>query len=97
MDTAVPSHSSPPARNQQTMAYDPELGVVVLFGGTESNGEGFQDTWTWDGTTWTQIFPPAMPAGRASFGMDFGFRAGIILIFGGYGAPLAYSDTWQLR
>ena len=42
------------------MAYDPATGTMVLFGGF---GEGYlSDTWTFDGSTWTEQFPATGPA-----------------------------------
>jgi hypothetical protein len=36
------------------MAYDADAGVVVLFGGSGTNGTTSNVTWTWDGTNWAQ-------------------------------------------
>jgi hypothetical protein len=44
--------ASPPARQQEAMAYDAGRQVVVLFGGYHK--PFMADTWTWDGSTWTQ-------------------------------------------
>ena len=35
------------------MAYDAARGRVVLFGGTSDGAAGLDDTWEWDGSTWT--------------------------------------------
>jgi hypothetical protein len=43
------------------MAWDGAAGNVVLFGGI-GDGAFFKDTWTWDGTSWTQQFPPVSTA-----------------------------------
>jgi hypothetical protein len=48
---------SPSARNDAPMVYDVDKHRLVLFGG-QGLGDGqsgaLNDTWTWDGTTWTQ-------------------------------------------
>src|ERR1700690_1136285 len=45
------------------MTYDAATGTVVLFGGL--GGKRYLgDTWTWDGTTWTQQHPAAHPVPR---------------------------------
>ena len=43
-----------------SMAYDPATGNMILFGGANNSGF-FGDTWTWDGTTWTQQSPANSP------------------------------------
>jgi hypothetical protein len=57
--------TSPPARKWAVMAYDPDFRKLVLFGG-QANGRGipvsFNDTWTYDGTTWIQQHPATSPA-----------------------------------
>jgi hypothetical protein len=50
----------PPARGVEEdsgmMTYDTKLGVVVLYGGPINNPqEALGDTWTWNGTTWTEV------------------------------------------
>jgi hypothetical protein len=36
------------------MAYDGATGTAVLFGGAAFNPFALNDTWTWNGSTWTQ-------------------------------------------
>ncbi|MCI0540026.1 MAG: hypothetical protein L0Z50_32875 [Verrucomicrobiales bacterium] len=46
----------PPARQEAAMAYDSDRGVCVLFGGgtnTFPSEIPFNDTWEWNGTSWT--------------------------------------------
>jgi hypothetical protein len=55
----APSSGAPPARTEPALAYDGSTRQVVLFGGellgsTSTTGEVVGDTWTWDGTGWTQ-------------------------------------------
>jgi hypothetical protein len=61
---------SPPPLQGASMAYDPTTETVVLFGGNFDHiaGSGWTDsnqTWTWDGATWTQQFPPVSPPARS--------------------------------
>jgi hypothetical protein len=92
---------SPPARSAAGLAYDPTTGTVVLFGGGD-NGSVFGDTWTWDGVTWTQQFPPVSPAARAlDQAMVYDPATETVVLFGGGGADngdyggVAYGDTWE--
>jgi len=90
--------TAPSARQGPGMAYDPTTGTVVLFGGGNSGDDKLGDTWTWDGDTWTQQFPPVSPRPREwDFpGMAYDAAAGTVVLFGGLGAgnqPLA--DTWE--
>lgn len=49
--------TSPPARADAAMAFDPSTGKLLLFGGwtISSSLQLFRDTWSWDGTQWTQV------------------------------------------
>lgn len=70
--------------------------TVVLFGGdpTSINPSTISDTWTWDGTVWTEQ-RVAGPGPRASPAMA-GFRGSVVL-FGGYDSETGQydADTWQ--
>ena len=49
------------------MAFDAFNGNTVLFGGADIGGfppTAFSDTWTYDGTDWTQQNPASSPSGR---------------------------------
>ena len=92
---------SPPPLQGASLAYDPTTKTVMLFGGGlthigESPSESNQ-TWTWDGVTWTQQFPPVSPTARswnATNGMVFDSRLGKVLLFGG-GGTTNFNDTWE--
>jgi cysteine-rich repeat protein len=84
----VASGSSPSARNGALMAYDRMRGEVVLFGGY--GGPALADTWTWDGTSWTQKFPAHVPPARDWCGAVYDDANQRIVIFGGYTTP----STW---
>src|SRR5436190_10505902 len=46
---------SPPPRAYDGMAYDAVHGEVVMFGGYYFGA--LDDTWTYDGSSWTERFP----------------------------------------
>jgi hypothetical protein len=74
------------------MAYDGLRSEVVLFGGW--NGSYLGDTWTWDGTTWTEQQPPTSPAARNGMVTAFDAARGEVVGFGGHDGTVAYGDTW---
>ena len=78
------------------MAYDAATGTIVLFGGGNDQGGVFGDTWTWDGTTWTQQAPTTSPAARTDAAMAYDAATGTMVLFGGcFGDNNeVFSDTW---
>jgi hypothetical protein len=87
---------SPPARLNHAMAYDAHTGMVVVFGGQpDTSGYTiFGDTWTWDGATWTQQFPPVSPPARGVANMTYDDASGSTVLFGGTDGMNFYQDTW---
>ena len=90
---------SPPARTGGSMVFDAARGKVLLFGGCSklgcSNTPLFNDTWTWDGHTWTQEHPLNAPSPRGGASMAFNAADNTIVLFGGQDSinhPLG--DTW---
>ena len=86
----TPAHQ-PPGRFAPALALDPTHGVLVLFGGTTADDGSYldgvlADTWTFDGTDWTEQHPRWSPSGRsqAAFAPD---RTGGLVLFSGYGPP----------
>jgi hypothetical protein len=87
---------SPSARQGQGMTWDGAAENIVLFGGMESNGTYLNDTWTWDGTTWAQQFPPVSPPARQfdNPSMTYDAATQTVLIFGGNSSSGDLGDTW---
>ncbi len=74
----------PPARSKAALAYDPVRGRLVLAAGEGTSGR-LDDTWVFDGTTWTEI--PLSGAPRVSGGMAaFDVTRGRVVLHGGYGS-----------
>ena len=89
--------ASPPARslNPNAMVFDPSTQTVVIFGGQDGSGNALGDTWIWDGTTWTEQFPPVSPPARFNHGMAYDPNTGTVVLFGGHtAAGPAFDDTW---
>lgn len=75
---------SPSARYYAAMAYDPSTGELVLAGGRYSSAGVttiHNDTWTWDGTTWTKR--QDMPGPRSFASMAWDADCGCLMLFGG--------------
>jgi len=75
------------------MAYDAATSTLVLFGGSNSSGTDSNDTWTWNGTKWTQSAPAQSPPTLDGGSMDYDEATGQLVLFGGYDAG-ALDDTW---
>jgi hypothetical protein len=89
--------TSPPARSYATMAYDAASTQLVLFGGeaTSTSLSSLDDTWTWDGSTWTQATPAVSPPARNNAVMAYDASTGDVVLFGGSGAGhTVLGDTW---
>ena len=57
-----------------------------------NSSQNFNDTWEYDGTTWTRVQDTG-PAPRSSFG--FAYSGSVMLLFGGRDGSNVFRDTWQ--
>jgi hypothetical protein len=76
------------------MAFDAARGVTVLFGGFGTTALG--DTWTYDGTTWTQRSVGG-PSPRWGHTMAYDAQRQVVVLFGG-SVPTASgesNETWE--
>jgi hypothetical protein len=89
----VKSSSSPSARSAMTMAYDPISKKVVVFGGFDATGY-LNDTWVFDGSTWSPAATPNAPSPRAASAMAYDRVAGKLVLFGGFNGTQYLGDTW---
>jgi len=91
--------NSPSGRMGSAMAYDHSRDRTVLFGGASLIPYGHQDdTWEYDGATWTKINTPTTPPERSEAGMAYDPDREVIVMFGGCnGDACAYDlgDTWE--
>jgi hypothetical protein len=87
--TAHDGGVQPPGRENPVLAYDPTRQQAVLFGGLRSEGTDagvvLQDTWTFDGVTWTNqpIAPFDAPPPRTQSAAAFHAQRGVVTMFGG--------------
>ena len=96
--------TSPPVTFGASMAYDPATGNIVLFGGRRLTGSSYidlADTWTWNGTNWTELHPTTSPPSRFYSSMAYDAATGNVVLFGGEqvgtssGIPLTDTWTWN--
>lgn len=98
--TQLTPPTSPPARTDAAIAYDPTLGDVVMFGGcvqiSGTCSAALNDTWEFRGGVWTLIHTAASPSARFGASMAYDPSVGHTVLFGGStlsGSPL--NDTWE--
>jgi len=86
--------TSPPARFGASMAYDELTGVVILFGGQGGPKNHYlNDTWIWNGSTWSQPIDNVRPSPRFGAAMAYFRLGGYTLLFGGFGTLGLLGDT----
>lgn len=95
----VSQQYTPPRRGLAGLAYDPQLQLMLLFGG--GAGVQFNDTWVWNNRfqSWYLLSPITQPPIRSDHAMAYDSVRHRILVFGGYsGGPFQYTihnDTWE--
>ncbi|MGI0053095.1 MAG: PKD domain-containing protein [Thermoplasmata archaeon] len=89
-----PAHS-PPASVGASLAYDDRDGYAVLFGGALNTTPEFpSETWTFNGSDWTELSPAMSPGGRAFASMAYDSMDQEVVLFGGYAGGCPFNDTW---
>ncbi len=89
--------TSVPRRMDATMAYDSQRQVVVYFGGmSNSSWTRWNETWEWNGTTWTHRTDlVTRPLARGQVAMAYDVTRQRMVLFGGNYGYDAYEDTWE--
>lgn len=86
-------------RGGAQMVYDSARNLVMLFGGLAAASlTYYNDTWTWDGNTWTLRLPASIPAPRWAFAMAYDAGHSRAVLFGGALSNSVYTfanDTWM--
>jgi hypothetical protein len=70
--------TSPPPRQETTIAPFSRQGKSILVGGLGASGVALDDAWQWDGTAWSAI--PSLGANCCSVAIDDGTE---VVVFGG--------------
>jgi hypothetical protein len=86
--------AGPIGRSGHAMAFDAQTGRIVLFGGVNASGVYLNDTWVWNGSTWSQVSPPTSPTSRANHAMAYDPPRQQIVMTGGRTSSTVRQDTW---
>lgn len=93
--------ASPTGKTGMQLVHDPVRGVFVMYGSSNTSpfgGPSVNQTWEFDGTTWTQVFPATTPGGLGNYGACYDSVRGRVVIYGGTANsffPIAESGTWE--
>ncbi|HEX5053064.1 MAG TPA: hypothetical protein VFZ65_14920 [Planctomycetota bacterium] len=80
------------------IAWHPLAGGLVMYGGLQAGPTlTLNDTWLWDGGTWTQLTTTTTPPPRWGHHMVYDSRRGRIVAFGGRSptTTTVANDTWE--
>jgi hypothetical protein len=98
-DWTLPSlPTRPAAATFPRMAFDSQRARCVAFGGWNApfGTIVFQDTWEYDGTTWTLRSPATVPDERDSHAMAYDSARGRTILFGGQDFNFVrLGETWE--
>lgn len=99
--------TSPPTRENPSLAYDPAEGGVVMFGGGDyASGSLLNDTWLFSNGSWDELCSgtsqaptcPLAPGIRQEAPMAYDGRDGELVLYGGTnGASTDLTDTWIFK
>jgi hypothetical protein len=99
--TQLSTTHAPPGVASASLAFDPGLGWLLLFGGTPSGFPGsgaLGNTWGFHAGVWTNLTHGAHPPARSATTMAYDSADGYMLLFGGASAAGALlGDTWTLQ
>lgn len=88
----------PRDRYLASMAYDARRGRTVLFGGNavSASATRLDDTWEWDGTSWTEASPSGVgPSRRLGASMAYDELNRQVVLFGGFSDRGPEADLWS--
>ncbi|MFT3836490.1 MAG: kelch repeat-containing protein [Myxococcaceae bacterium] len=86
------SNVLPLERAYAALAYDPAAKRTVMFGGSH-DGQTLDDTWAFDGATWTRLMVSG-PPGRQNSTLVYDEARGQMVLFGGDDDGHLMGDTW---
>lgn len=82
------------------VTYDSKRNKIVLFGGAsgyigDNQWDYLNDTWEWDGKTWTKMSSDVYPPARLDHAIAYDENRKVVVLFGGLGKDGRLSDTWE--
>lgn len=85
----------PSPRREHALVYDSERQVVLLYGGESPSLTALDDTWAWDGDTWSHVIVSG-PGPRVGHAMAYDRASGLVVLHGGYAdnRVMAGGETW---
>jgi hypothetical protein len=89
--------TSGPSPRTTALAYDQARQKTVLFGGYTQTGGGMDNqTWLWNGSTWTLTSPAMKPTARRSHNLAYDSQQQVTVLFGGQDITNNLkADTWE--
>lgn len=91
----APATASPPGRSAFSMASFGSKKQVVVFGGRKRQGVLFDDTWTWNGTSWKLEAPAHRPPARMGGTLVEDPVSKHLVLFGGSNEQRPFQDLWE--
>jgi hypothetical protein len=89
---------APQPRIYAAMAFHAATAQMILFGGNSllTSPHSCNDTWAWNGTTWTALAPATIPQRRQGHRMSANDAAGTVVMHGGVDTSTGpVNDTWE--
>ena len=77
------------------MAFDIVRQQIILFGGYKDT-DSFNETWLFDGLTWSKLVTENQPSVRTGQMFFFDATSNSVILFGGFHDLNFYNDTWEL-
>jgi hypothetical protein len=94
--SVLPTSGGPDRRFGASLVHDAARGELVVFGGFDGiTGQPRNDTWTFDGSTWTARTPTTTPPARHGASLAFDSARQRVVLFGGIDQTTIRNDTWE--
>jgi hypothetical protein len=91
----VTSLPQPPGRLDPQLTTDTSRSRIVLFGGRDTNGGPWGDTWEWNGQQWAQVVSSPAPSARWAAGFTHDPLRRVDVLHGGTDGSMTLADTWE--